>query len=143
AKRKAGATLNDVCLTAVAGALRELALMRGEELRPLRVMVPVSVRDAAERQDLGNRISFAFIELPLAVPLAPPAPAIDHRSDLELQGLGAPSRHRHPAGGDRAAARPAQGSRRAVRLERTRLQPHDLEHPRTAIPAVPARRRAE
>jgi diacylglycerol O-acyltransferase len=42
-------------------------MMRGEELRPLRVMVPVSVRGDAERQDLGNRISFAFIELPLAV----------------------------------------------------------------------------
>ena len=67
AKRKAGVTLNDVCLTAVAGALRELARMRGEEPRPLRVMVPVSVRGDAERQDLGNRISFAFIELPLAV----------------------------------------------------------------------------
>jgi WS/DGAT/MGAT family acyltransferase len=67
AKRKAGVTLNDVCLTAVAGALRELARIRGEDPLPLRVMVPVSVRADAQRQDLGNRISFAFIELPLAV----------------------------------------------------------------------------
>jgi WS/DGAT/MGAT family acyltransferase len=66
-KRKAGVTLNDVCLAAVAGALRELARLRGEEPRALRVMVPVSVRGDTERQDLGNRISFAFIELPLAV----------------------------------------------------------------------------
>jgi diacylglycerol O-acyltransferase len=67
AKRRAGVTLNDVCLAAVAGALRELAALRGEQPRPLRVMVPVSVRGDTERQDLGNRISFAFIELPLAV----------------------------------------------------------------------------
>jgi diacylglycerol O-acyltransferase len=66
-KRKAGVTLNDVCLAAVAGGLRELATLRGEQPRPLRVMVPVSVRADGERQDLGNRISFAFIELPLAV----------------------------------------------------------------------------
>ena len=67
AKRKAGVTLNDVCLAALAGALRELARMRGEEAQPLRVMVPVSVRGETERQDLGNRISFAFIELPVGI----------------------------------------------------------------------------
>lgn len=66
-KRRAGVTLNDVCLTAVAGALRELAGLRGEPARPLRVMVPVSVRGESERADLGNRISFAFIELPVAI----------------------------------------------------------------------------
>ena len=33
--------------------------------RPLKVMVPVSVRDDGERRALGNRISFAFIDLPL------------------------------------------------------------------------------
>ena len=67
AKRRSGVTLNDVCLAALAGALRRLAAVRGEQPRPLRVMVPVSVRDDMERQALGNRISFAFIELPLTV----------------------------------------------------------------------------
>ncbi len=66
-KQKAGVTLNDVCLTAVAGALRELARVRGEDPRPLRAMVPVSTRADTERRNLGNRISFAFIELPVAV----------------------------------------------------------------------------
>jgi diacylglycerol O-acyltransferase / wax synthase len=67
AKRRAGVTLNDVCLAAVAGALRNLASLRGERPRPLKVMVPVSVRGESERRELGNRISFAFIELPVAV----------------------------------------------------------------------------
>jgi diacylglycerol O-acyltransferase / wax synthase len=67
AKQRVGVTLNDVCLAALTGALRRLAVLRGEQPRALRVMVPVSVRGDTERQDLGNRISFAFIELPLAV----------------------------------------------------------------------------
>ncbi len=67
AKRRAGATVNDVCLAAVTGALRELALLRREQPHPLKAMVPVSVRADDQRQDLGNRISFAFIELPVEV----------------------------------------------------------------------------
>jgi diacylglycerol O-acyltransferase / wax synthase len=67
AKHRAGVTLNDVCLAALAGALRRLAGLRGEQPRALRVMVPVSVRSESERSDMGNRISFAFIDLPVAV----------------------------------------------------------------------------
>ena len=67
AKRRGGATVNDVCLAAVSGALRELALLRREQPQPLKAMVPVSVRAEGERRDLGNRISFAFIELPVEV----------------------------------------------------------------------------
>ena len=67
AKRRTGATVNDVCLAAVAGALRELALLRREQPQPLKAMVPVSVRADDQRQDLGNRISFAFVELPVEV----------------------------------------------------------------------------
>jgi diacylglycerol O-acyltransferase len=67
AKLKAGVTVNDVCLAAVAGALRRLASLRGEEPQALKVMVPVSVRGDEERRDLGNRISFAFIKLPVDV----------------------------------------------------------------------------
>jgi WS/DGAT/MGAT family acyltransferase len=65
ARRPTGATVNDVCLAAVAGGMRELALRRGEMPRPLRAMVPVSVRREEERSELGNRISFAFIDLPV------------------------------------------------------------------------------
>jgi diacylglycerol O-acyltransferase / wax synthase len=65
AARAHGATVNDAALAVVAGGLRALALERGEEPEPLKTMVPVSVRAPEERQSLGNRISFAFIDLPL------------------------------------------------------------------------------
>jgi diacylglycerol O-acyltransferase len=59
-------TVNDVYLAAMAGALRTLSLRRGEPPRPLKVMVPVSLREADEHGgEGGNRIAFAFIELPL------------------------------------------------------------------------------
>jgi diacylglycerol O-acyltransferase len=66
AKQRAHATVNDVCLAAVAGALRELARLRGKRPQSLKAMVPVSVRADDQRRDLGNRITFAFIELPVA-----------------------------------------------------------------------------
>ena len=62
-----GATINDVCLTVVAGALRELSLERSRPPMGLKAMVPVSVRGDEEAADLGNRITFAFIELPVDV----------------------------------------------------------------------------
>lgn len=64
-----GATLNDVCLATVAGALRELAIARGESPRVLKAMVPVSVRQSDE-EALGNRITLAFVRLPLDEPSA-------------------------------------------------------------------------
>lgn len=73
-KSRHGVTLNDACLAVVAGAMRERSLARREAPRPLRVMVPVSVRSDEERTSLGNRISFAFIDLP--VHLSTPAKRI-------------------------------------------------------------------
>jgi len=71
-KRDRGASLNDVALTVVAGALRQLALLRRVVPAPLKVMVPVSMRAVAEEASLGNRIAFVFISLPvhLRSPLA-------------------------------------------------------------------------
>ena len=71
-KRRAGGTLNDAALAVVAGALRRLAVRRGTLPMPLKVMVPISVRAPEEAGELGNRISFAFISLPvhLDAPLA-------------------------------------------------------------------------
>jgi WS/DGAT/MGAT family acyltransferase len=67
AARKAveGATLNDACLAVVAGGMRELVLRAGRIPQPLKAMVPVSVRAEQERRALGNRISFAFVDLPV------------------------------------------------------------------------------
>ncbi|HEX6711744.1 MAG TPA: wax ester/triacylglycerol synthase family O-acyltransferase [Thermoleophilaceae bacterium] len=62
-----GATINDLALTVVAGALRELSLERSRPPMGLKAMVPVSVRGEEETADLGNRITFAFIDLPVDV----------------------------------------------------------------------------
>jgi diacylglycerol O-acyltransferase / wax synthase len=64
-------TVNDVYLAAVAGALRTLALRRGQLPEPLKVMVPVNLReDAEDGSDGGNQIAFSFIELPTHVATA-------------------------------------------------------------------------
>ena len=61
-------TVNDVYLAAMAGALRTLALRRGEVPQSLKIMVPVNLRSDEEHDGSGgNRISFCFIELPVQV----------------------------------------------------------------------------
>jgi len=60
-----GGSLNDVALTVVAGALRQLALLRRVAPAPIKVMVPVSRRGEAEAAAMGNRIAFVFITLPV------------------------------------------------------------------------------
>ncbi len=62
-KRRFGTTVNDVLLTATAGALRSLALQRDEAPRQIKAMVPVSVEAPSERW--GNRLAFLFVELPV------------------------------------------------------------------------------
>jgi WS/DGAT/MGAT family acyltransferase len=63
-----GGTVNDVVLTAIAGGFRELLAARGESPdRPVRTLVPVSVRSAEERNTYNNRVSAIFAELPVDV----------------------------------------------------------------------------
>jgi diacylglycerol O-acyltransferase len=63
-----GVKLNDVVLAACAGGVRQL--LRGQGERPIRLktMVPVNVRGADPSDELGNRISFMFIDLPCDEP---------------------------------------------------------------------------
>jgi diacylglycerol O-acyltransferase len=65
-KRAHDATINDVMLAAVAGAMRAYQTDHGEEPGALKAMIPVSVR--APSDELGNHISFVFAELPCAEP---------------------------------------------------------------------------
>ncbi len=68
ARAARGGTLNDIGLTVVAGALRELAARRGETpSEPLKAMVPVSMRAAGE-DGPGNQISMVYIQLPVHLP---------------------------------------------------------------------------
>jgi diacylglycerol O-acyltransferase / wax synthase len=65
AARGRGGTLNDVGLTAVAGALRTLALRDGAPPEaPLKVMVPVSMRRVGEA-GAGNQIAMVYMPLPV------------------------------------------------------------------------------
>lgn len=65
-KHAYGTTVNDVLLAAVTGATRAFFARRGEQPVPLKAMVPVNVRD--EGEELGNRLSFVFAELPCEEP---------------------------------------------------------------------------
>jgi len=63
-KQRFDTTVNDVLLSATAGALRELAQERDETLDEVKAMVPVSVQAPDERW--GNRLAFLFLALPTA-----------------------------------------------------------------------------
>jgi WS/DGAT/MGAT family acyltransferase len=64
-----GGTVNDVCLTILAGALGRYLELHGEkaEGRSMRILAPVNVRREDERGALGNRVSMLLIEVPLGV----------------------------------------------------------------------------
>jgi len=62
--------LNDVTLAVVTGALRRLALERGEPAERLKAMIPIDVRSVDERGALGNHVSIVGIWLPLQLPTA-------------------------------------------------------------------------
>ena len=73
-KNALGGTVNDVVLSAVAGALRRHYLAHGLETEgvELKAMVPVSVRADSERGALGNRVTTMYAPLPIGLedPLA-------------------------------------------------------------------------
>lgn len=59
-----GATVNDVLLDAVAGALRRVV---GGDAGDLRAAVPVDLRDPRATVGLGNRFGLVFLDLPVGV----------------------------------------------------------------------------
>jgi diacylglycerol O-acyltransferase / wax synthase len=64
-KQHFGATVNDVLLASSSGGLRQFQESRGETPGALKTMVPVSLRDG---ENLGNQISFVFVDLPCDEP---------------------------------------------------------------------------
>jgi len=64
-----GATVNDVLLAAVSGALRRHLRAEGEEPTEVRAFVPFNLRPLEEAipEDLGNRFGLVFLTLPVAV----------------------------------------------------------------------------
>jgi WS/DGAT/MGAT family acyltransferase len=67
-KGRFDATVNDVVLAAAASGVRGALDGRSEPAAPLKAMVPVSVRAEGSTKDLGNRISFVFLDLPCDEP---------------------------------------------------------------------------
>jgi WS/DGAT/MGAT family acyltransferase len=66
-KNELGGTVNDVILTAVAGALGRYMRSRGQSTEgvELRAMVPVSVRTAEQHGALGNQVTAMMATLPI------------------------------------------------------------------------------
>ena len=66
--RAAGATINDILVTAVAGALRLYMQEHGGAVE-IRAMVPVNLRDAEKPlTNLGNEFALVYLTLPLEEP---------------------------------------------------------------------------
>ena len=62
-----GATINDILVTAVAGALRRYSLEHGEPV-DLRMMVPVNLRNPQDGLELGNQFALVYLTLPVTLP---------------------------------------------------------------------------
>lgn len=68
-KNSLGVTVNDVFLTVLTSALRKYAELHRVRLkgRSLRIIVPINVRGGDDPNELGNRITFLPLNLPLDV----------------------------------------------------------------------------
>lgn len=68
-REASGTTVNDVVITVLTSALRRYAELLGAKLkgRLLRIAVPVNTRGSGNPGDLGNRISFLPVSVPLGV----------------------------------------------------------------------------
>lgn len=64
-----GATINDVLLSSVAGALRHYAIGRHQPVDGLniRAFVPVNLRQEMEKIELGNKFGLVILPLPLGI----------------------------------------------------------------------------
>lgn len=66
--RGLSATVNDVLVAAVAGALRSLLVAHGDEVAEVRAMVPVTLRDAPATTDgVGHHFGLVIVGLPLGI----------------------------------------------------------------------------
>ena len=148
-KEATGGTVNDIVMAICAGGLRQY-LLAHDALpdRPLRAMVPVSIRTGEEEDPWTNRVSAIVAELPTdcADPLERVARCrqamLDAKRTFELvPAERARRRHPvlHPGAGHfrRAAGVPAA----ARRPDCPAVQPGDLQRARAA-PAAVLRRRA-
>ncbi len=64
-----GASINDVLLSCVAGALRGYLVARGDAVEGvvIRALVPVNLRPLEKAYKLGNQFGLVFLELPIGI----------------------------------------------------------------------------
>jgi WS/DGAT/MGAT family acyltransferase len=60
-----GATVNDVVLAALAGALGSYYRDRGHDLATLKCLVPMNLRGSADSDAMGNRVGMFNVQLPV------------------------------------------------------------------------------
>jgi len=67
--RALDASINDVLLSSVAGALRAYLVRRGDPVEgvTIRALVPVNLRPNGEAHRLGNKFGLVFLELPIGI----------------------------------------------------------------------------
>lgn len=67
--RATGATVNDVLLSAVAGALHRYLVGRGQPVHGLsiRAFMPVNLREDSPRIELGNKFGLVIVSLPVGI----------------------------------------------------------------------------
>jgi diacylglycerol O-acyltransferase len=63
------ASVNDVLLSCVAGALRGYLVDKGDSVRgvTIRALVPVNLRPLEKAQELGNQFGLVFLDLPIGI----------------------------------------------------------------------------
>ncbi len=84
AKKQPGATVNDVVLTLVAGALREYLASKGDSVdKCLRAVAPMNVRQESEHFQAGNEFAYFFPDLP--VHLEDPKARLAHATKASAQ----------------------------------------------------------
>ena len=67
ARLRAGCTVNDILMTALAGGLRRHLERLGKVPENVRVVVPVDLRKPEKEQSLGNRFGLVFLQLPVGL----------------------------------------------------------------------------
>lgn len=67
--RAVGGTVNDVLMSAAAGAMRRYMLGRGEPVADLnfRAVIPFNLRKPSRRIELGNKFGLVFLSLPIGI----------------------------------------------------------------------------
>jgi WS/DGAT/MGAT family acyltransferase len=89
------ATVNDVVLAVASGGVRRFFELRGETPVKLKAMVPVSVRSEDGGGELGNQISFVFVDLP-----CDESDPVERLADVKEE-VGSRKRSGEPEGADR------------------------------------------